>query len=389
VNARAEQLQAEARSHHGRHDYAAALACLSELDGELSHLRDESFYGEVKSAHEKSTALLSQIDAGVRSGRGEELLPVIRAYLELVPESEKIGELQAALEKAAAEKAAAEGTAASNLQFRGVQATGRNVEITNAIGMKFRLIRPGRFLMGSPDREQDRSSDEHQHEVTLTRAFYLGVYPVTQAEWTSVMGSNPSHFQTRQTRQTLPSPWFSSEQIGNENVDFPVECVSWDAAQAFLGKLNASHGMSGVRYRLPSEAEWEYACRAGTTSPFSFGGVLQGDQANCDGNYPYGTRSTGPYLGRPSVVGSYGANGFGLSDMHGNVYEWCEDWYGEDYYSSSPSEDPAGPSSGFSRVLRGGSWRYGAYFCRSARRNFRVPAFSNRFLGFRVLCELS
>ena len=258
----------------------------------------------------------------------------------------------------------------------------RELELTNEIGMKFRLIPPGTFLMGSPEDEERRWSDEHQHEVTLTRAFYLGIYPVTQAEWTSVMGSNPS--------------WFSSSGDGSDEVSgqdtsrFPVESVSWDDAQDFLGKLNASYGMSGIRYRLPSEAEWEYACRAGTTSPFSFGGVLQGDQANCDGNYPYGTSSEGPYLERTSAVGSYSSNGFGLYDMHGNVWEWCQDWYGKDYYSSSPSEDPAGPSSGSSRVLRGGSWDRYAGHCRSALRSNLDPAGSNygRY-GFRVLCELS
>jgi formylglycine-generating enzyme required for sulfatase activity len=251
---------------------------------------------------------------------------------------------------------------------------GREVELTNGIGMKFRLIPPGTFLMGSPGDEERRSSSEHQHEVTLTRSFYMGVYPVTQGEWTRVMGSNPSRFKS----------------VSGQNTSrFPVESVSWKDAQKFLGKLSASHGMSGVRYRLPTEAEWEYACRGGTTSPFSFGNVLNGDKANCDGNSPYGTSSTGPFLGRTSVVGSYEANGFGLYDMHGNVWEWCEDWWGGDYYSSSPSEDPAGPSSGSSRVLRGGSWRDGARSCRSAVRVRYVPAGRRDIYGFRLLCELS
>jgi formylglycine-generating enzyme required for sulfatase activity len=376
---------------------------------------------------------------------------VIRAYLELVPESEKIGELQAALEKAAAEKAASEaaaeraaaekaaaekaaaraaakkaaaekaaaekaaaekaaaekaaaekaateGTAAGKLQFREAQATGRDVEITNGIGMKFRLIPPGTFLMGSPGHEESRRSDEHQHEVTLTRPFYMGVYPVTQDEWTRVMNSakNSRSFLSRlllsadSNRESVSqNPSHFKSVSGEDTSRFPVENVSWNAAQEFLGKLNASHGMSGVCYRLPTEAEWEYACRAGTTTPFSFGGVLQGDKANCRGNRPYGTISTGPYLKRTSAVGSYGANGFGLYDTHGNVWEWCQDRYGWGYYSSSPSEDPAGPSSGSSRVLRGGSWRNVAYYCRSAHRLSDVPEGSYSSRGFRVLCELS
>lgn len=241
-------------------------------------------------------------------------------------------------------------------------------EIQNEIGMKFRLIPPGTFQMGSP-KDEPRRLDEHLHKVTLTRAFYMGVYPVTQEEWTSVMGSNPSYFSS--------SGGGSGKVSGQDTSRFPVEKVSWNDAQKFLGKLNASHGMSGVRYRLPSEAEWEYACRAGTTAPYSFGSALRASDAN------YGNA-----IGHPSAVGSYDANGFGLHDMHGNVVEWCQDWYGEDYYSSSPSEDPAGPSSGFSRVLRGGSWYDSARYCRSAYRYVVDPAFSYYNLGFRVLCEL-
>jgi formylglycine-generating enzyme required for sulfatase activity len=245
----------------------------------------------------------------------------------------------------------------------------RELEITNEIGMKFRLIPPGTFLMGSPEDEEDRREDEHQHEVTLTRAFYMGVYPVTQAEWTSVMGSNPSCFSS--------SGDGSDEVSGQDTSRFPVENVSWDDAQDFLGKLNASHGMSGVRYRLPSEAEWEYACRAGTTSPYSFGSALRDSDAN------YGNA-----IGHPSAVGSYGANGFGLSDMHGNVWEWCQDWYDEDYYSSSASEDPAGPSSGSSRVFRGGSWLSNDGRVRSSLRTHYTPGtLNNGVIGFRVVAD--
>lgn len=246
-------------------------------------------------------------------------------------------------------------------------------EIENRIGMRFRLISPGTFLMGSPEDEGNRSSDERQHEVTLTRPFYMGVYPVTQGEWTRVMGSNLSYFSS--------SGRGSDEVSGQDTSRFPVEFVSWNDVQEFLGKLNASHGVSGVRYRLPSEAEWEYACRAGTTAPYSFGSALRDSDAN------YGVA-----VGRPSAVGSYGANDFGLYDMHGNVWEWCQDWYSSDYYSSSASEDPAGPSSGSRRVLRGGSWGDSADHCRSACRGSHFPVGTDRFyiksFGFRVLCEL-
>jgi formylglycine-generating enzyme required for sulfatase activity len=187
------------------------------------------------------------------------------------------------------------------------------------------------------------------------------------------MGSNPSRFKS---------------VSGQDTSRFPVECVSWEDCQEFLRKLNAEHGLEGFRYRLPTEAEWEYACRAGTVTPFWFGGELNGQQANCNGNYPYQT-GKGPYLARPSVVGSYGANPFGVYDQHGQVWEWCGDWYDGHYGSSSPVEDPQGASSGSSRVLRGGSWNYYAVLSRSACRNSSEP--SNRFyrIGFRVLCELS
>jgi formylglycine-generating enzyme required for sulfatase activity len=383
VQDRARQLLAE-------YQFAEAVMLLDSIEENLRHKRDQDLYQKCLHKLQQCEQLEQRILPAAKQLRLKGLRPWVEALLKLQPgRSDMLNLLEQLPDDAGHLLSPFSADIAIAFQNSFASSLGREVEITNGIGMKFRLIPPGTFLMGSPDREQDRSSSEHQHEVTLTRAFYMGVYPVTQREWTSVMGSNPSHFQTR---QSLLSRWFSSEQIENENVDFPVECVSWNAAQEFLGKLNASHGMSGVRYRLPTEAEWEYACRAGTTSPFSFGGVLQGDQANCDGRYPYGTSSKGPYLERPSAVGSYEANGFGLHDMHGNVWEWCQDWYDGDYYSSSPSEGPAGPSSGSSRVLRGGSWRNNpAAVVRRTATTTVLPASRYYFFyfGFRVLCELS
>jgi formylglycine-generating enzyme required for sulfatase activity len=383
-----ELLHESARQLELEHCYAEAVAALEQIDSDFEHLRDAELYDRLVSRRDRVLELEAQILPSARRLQFSGLRALVEELLELQPGR---GDMVDLLSELPAEPVAPPAPRVLVSPFSAAEALssqqslssslGREVELTNGIGMKFRLIPPGTFLMGSPEDEEDRDEDEYQHEVRLTRAFYLGVYPVTQAEWTSVMGSNPS--------------WFSSSGDGSDEVSgqdtshFPVEQVSWDDAQEFLGKLNASHGMSGVRYRLPSEAEWEYACRAGTISPFSFGNVLNGDKANCDGDFPYGTSSTGPDLGRTSVVGSYGANGFGLSDMHGNVDEWCQDWYGGDYYSSSPSEDPAGPSSGSSRVLRGGSWLYSANFCRSAYRNHGAPAYSDHDHGFRVLCELS
>ena len=249
---------------------------------------------------------------------------------------------------------------------------GVGVEITNSIGMKFRVIPPGTFDMGSPESEPEIYYDETLHKVTITQPKLLGVYPVTQAEWTKVMGSNPSNF---------------TSVSGQDTTRFPVERVSWDDCLEFIERLNKSHAMKGWRYRLPTEAEWEYACRAGTKTPYWFGGELNGTQANCDGNYPYQT-GNGPDLQRPSVVGSYGANPFGLYDQHGNVWEGCQDWYGA--YDASVHQDPRGPSSGSSRVLRGGSWRDGAFICRSADRRYSgAPSLRSDCIGFRLLCELS
>jgi formylglycine-generating enzyme required for sulfatase activity len=248
--------------------------------------------------------------------------------------------------------------------------------ITNSIGMKLALIPAGTFLMGSPDSEQDRSEDEGpQHEVEITSPFSLGIHPVTQEQYKKVMGKNPSYF----TRKKGGGP------------NHPVEQVSWEEAVEFCRKLSArpEENAAGRTYHLPTEAEWEYACRGGANSstPFFFGDSLSSTQANFDGNYPYGGADTGPYLQRTTPVGSYQPSAFGLFDMHGNVWEWCQDWYDENYYTRSPRQDPQGPQNGGHRVLRGGSWGDYGLFCRSALRNRGGPGVRNLFIGFRVLCS--
>jgi len=232
--------------------------------------------------------------------------------------------------------------------------------ITNSIGMKLVFISAGEFIMGSAESEMGRYPDEQQHLVRITRPFCLGAYQVTQAEYEQVMGKNPSHFRGA-TR--------------------PVETVSWNDAVEFCRKLSAREGQT---YRLPTEAEWEYACRAATQTPFHFGGELNGREANCAGDYPYGTQITGPSLERTADVGSYPPNPCGLHDMHGNVWEWCQDRYGKHYYAGSPTEDPQGPSSGSYRVRRGGGWDSDAGDCRSANRYYASPGHEGRNLGFRV-----
>ncbi len=368
---------AQAKQLIQNHDYGKAVEILDSIP---DHLRDESLTAEARRKRDRSAELDSSIRTSVKEVRLDGVNTQIEELLELQPHREDLRRLQAQLPKAPPSPprpsllvAPFDSRQAAAAQEAWAKHLGVSVEVSNSLGMKFRVIPPGTFDMGSPTSEPKRSNDETLHKVTITQPKLLGVYPVTQGEWTRVMGSNPSHFKS---------------VSGQDTSRFPVECVSWEDCQEFLRKLNAEHGLEGFRYRLPTEAEWEYACRAGTVTPFWFGGELNGQQANCDGNYPYQT-GKGPYLERPSVVGSYGANPFGVYDQHGQVWEWCGDWYDGDYDSSSPVEDPQGASSGSSRVLRGGSWFNFAFLCRSADRRADGPSLRYVNVGFRVLCELS
>jgi formylglycine-generating enzyme required for sulfatase activity len=254
-------------------------------------------------------------------------------------------------------------------------------EITNSIGMRLVLIPAGKFTMGSPATEKGRAKDEEQHEVEIARAFYLGSHEVTQAEFEKVMGYNPSYFSARATDQKgAPYLDWSKPGGGRDRVkhlgstdDFPVENVSWGEAVEFCNKLSVLpvESEAGRKYRLPSEAEWEYACRGGASSyqVFHVGNSLSSVQANIRGTEPYGGAARGPWLQRTCKVGSYPPNGFGLHDMHGNVWEWCADTYAPD--------DQA-------RVRRGGCWITPGALCRSAVRRRRVPDDRRFNLGFRV-----
>jgi formylglycine-generating enzyme required for sulfatase activity len=253
-------------------------------------------------------------------------------------------------------------------------------EVVNAVGMRLVRVPAGTFLMGSPPVEEGRYDDEHQHEVEITHAFWLGAHEVTQEQYRTVTGANPS--------------FFAATGAGHDRVkgldtrNFPVESVSWQEAVAFCKKLSELPAERRARrtYRLPTEAEWEYACRAGSSTPFHFGRSLAAAQANCNGNFPYGGAARGVFLRRTAAAGAYGPNAWGLHEMHGNVWEWCADWYDDDYYRRGPRKDPPGPAEGDARVMRGGSWFGEARLCRAAHRLWAGPTARNKFTGFRVVC---
>jgi formylglycine-generating enzyme required for sulfatase activity len=240
----------------------------------------------------------------------------------------------------------------------------------------------GTFNMGSPANEANRNNDETRHQVTVT-SFYMSKYIVTQEEYEAIMGTNPSRFK-------------------QEGVKMPVENVSWFDAIEFCNKLSESEGLTpvytitgtenertvtwnrdGNGYRLPTEAEWEYACRAETTTTFNTGNNITTNQANYDGKSPYNNNPAGLYMRSTTPVENFEANAWDLYDMHGNVWEWCWDWYGN--YVTSPQTDPTGPASGTYRVLRGGSWFDGGRNLRSAVRFSYYPGNRNYFFSFRVV----
>jgi sulfatase modifying factor 1 len=225
-------------------------------------------------------------------------------------------------------------------------------------GMKFLWIPPGSFEMGST-----RIEDANPvRTVNISRGFWMGQFEVTQAQWRAVTGKAPSSFK---------------------GDSLPVEQISGDDVDSFIRKLNAL-GRGG--FRLPTEAEWEYACRAGTTSEFCYGDSLDSSQANFDGNFPYGGAKDGVYREKTMPVGSFRPNAWGLYDLHGNVWELCSDWYDPDYYRSrpNPDNDPRGPSDGSFGVERGGAWRNVADECRSASRSRYLPGFRYNSIGVRL-----
>ena len=234
----------------------------------------------------------------------------------------------------------------------------------------------GRFTMGTPSSEAGRNEDEMLHDVELTRSFLLGRFEVTQQEWRTVMGNAPSHFAACGSR-------------------CPVENVSFDEVQQFMARLNARTTTASaqavrLRFRLPSEAEWEYACRANTTGPFSTGENVTTAQANYNGTFPYppaGKATAGDFRKKPVAVGSFPFNALGLADMHGNVWEWTADWYGPYSEIHAANIDPRGAAGSDKRVIRGGSWAFDGNSARCGLRYTHAPKDRGYSLGFRVAAE--
>ncbi len=278
----------------------------------------------------------------------------------------------------------------------------QNAVRSTSTGMVFSLIEPGEFTMGAPPNEAGRRDDERPHRVAIDQAFLLGKFEVTQDEYRRVMQANPS--------------WFSPEGEGRVKLGdkpsgrFAVESVTWFDAIEFCNRLSKLDGLppyyelqgkrrqnghliaaqvkvaDGLGYRLPTEAEWEFACRAGGTGPYH----AVAEKKPMRGNFQfrtfvlYGARVKVAGLSRTTNVGSYPENLWGLHDMHGNVTEWVWDWYNAGYYAASPKKNPSGPPSGHHRVLRGGSWLVQQSSCRCATRFYQVPGEGKYFTGFRV-----
>jgi formylglycine-generating enzyme required for sulfatase activity len=245
-------------------------------------------------------------------------------------------------------------------------------EYTNSVGMRFVRIPAGSFTMGSPDSDREAAADEKPaHRVTLSKPYYLGKFEVTQTQWAAVMGSSPYTGSRSNPYYDLPG---MAERL--RKPDKPVT-VSWNEAQEFLRRLNQKEGHS--RYRLPTEAEWEYAARAGTSTAYSFGD----DRGQLGLHAWYGEDFT---TGSPHPVGRKLPNAWGLHDVHGNVWEWVQDWY-RDRYEAVAVTDPPGPASGSGRVVRGGSWHVSAGGWRSAHRKEYSADYRGISIGFRALIE--
>jgi formylglycine-generating enzyme required for sulfatase activity len=274
-------------------------------------------------------------------------------------------------------------------------------KMTNSLGMNLLLIPKGKFLMGSPKGEEDRQDEEVPHEVAITRPFHMGKHEVTVGQFKAFV--KDANYATEAEKdgkggrafdgkEFVQKPEFTWKNLHfTQADDQPVVVVSWNDAVAFCAWLSKKEGLT---YRLPTEAEWEFACRADTKTRFSTGDMdddLKGAGNIADAALQkkwedaFWAVKWNDSFAFTSPVGRFKANAFGLNDMHGNVWEWCSDWYSEDYYGKSPKQDPQGPVSGKERVSRGGAWSTQPKFCRSAYRDWHEPGYRSDCVGFRVV----
>jgi formylglycine-generating enzyme required for sulfatase activity len=263
-----------------------------------------------------------------------------------------------------------------------------NVDLTNSLAMKFVRIKPGTFKMGSPPGEAGSYDNERQHEVEISRPFYIGIYEVTQSQFSKVMGVNPSKYQgdvaakiTPEKRHPVTNRIIQEKVVEQVSTDkFPVENVNWEDAVEFCRLLSElpEEIKEKRRYRLPTEAEWEYACRAGTKTMYHCG--------NSDKSLSNFAWFAANSEAHPHETGTRKPNAWGLYDMHGNVWEWCQDWYGD--YPKEKVTDPVGAADGKEKILRGGSWYVAPDVLRSAYRPSRSPGFQSFDFGFRVVLEI-
>jgi formylglycine-generating enzyme required for sulfatase activity len=358
-----EEAHAEAhRLAEEQHDFAAAVTALERVP---SRLRDAELHAELCDKRDRVARLDAEVRQALRDKQTAGLRRKVTELLGLQPERSDLRDLLARLPK-------------TTLQAGKV--------FTNFLGMKFAWCPPGSFLMGSPPEEEGRSEDEELDRVTLRKGLFLGTGPVTRGQFARFAAE--SGYTTEAERDGGAMCWVGAQwqkdprrswrTPGFEQTDdHPVVCVSFHDALAMCRWLKEQDS-SGHDYRLPTEEEWEYACRAGAATPFSFGATITTDQANYDGNGTYGWGRQGTFRRQTTPVGSFSANTWGLFDMHGNVWEWCDS-----IYSLRPSTRPTGAGSA-ARVLRGGSWYSLPEWCRCANRNGSAPSSRGDDFGFRI-----
>jgi len=389
-------------------DFAQALELLEQSPEQL---RDMVFYEQVKKQWAEVTRLEKEIVDSVSAMQLTGLYVKVEELLALQPKREDLRQLLSTLPRPASARPSAApaapaggnprprsegrpgpearrgGKAAAPAAAAPQTADSGKTFLENAIGMRFVLVPAGEFRMGSPESEQDRERNEGPtHLVRLSRPYLLGIQQVTQGQFEKVLGFNPSFFHSHGK---------GSMYVGGQDTSkFPVEQVSWFDAVEFCQELSEwpEEKAAGRSYRLPTEAEWEHAARAGTEGPFAFGETLTSQQANFNGNYPYGPYGhmpRGAFLEKTIRVGSFMPNAYGLHDMHGNVWEWCADWFDAEYYKVSPNTDPTGPAQGIAKVIRGGGWNSPGHKLRSAQRHGSTPNNRYRDDGFRVVCVVA